>query len=185
LVETKTRKKDIAFKLDQKRGSEFSDQIKGKFLVKENNLKSARNKKDSLKILVEQNKKYAEVFEKEGDILAAMEKAFKDSIQNLKPNPIVQEVKAPSTKAGLIEKHHILGRTKALIIKLLNAKPKEVLPNASLTKNLGVDNLDLAELLIKIEEEFDIYIPDEEFVEVDTFQDLVTLIKKHGGSSAN
>lgn len=52
----------------------------------------------------------------------------------------------------------------------------EIVNGTKLTEDLGADSLDLVELVMQIEEEFDIEIPDEEFENIATFGELVDLI---------
>ena len=53
-------------------------------------------------------------------------------------------------------------RVKAIIVDKLGVEESEVTPEASFIDDLGADSLDTVELIMKLEEEFDIEIPDEE-----------------------
>lgn len=48
------------------------------------------------------------------------------------------------------------------VVEFLGVKPEEVLPTASLVSDLGADSLDLIELLMELEETFQIEVPDED-----------------------
>lgn len=64
---------------------------------------------------------------------------------------------------------------KTIIKNKLTVKD-EIVNGTKLTEDLGADSLDLVELVMQIEEEFDIEIPDEEFENIATFGELVDLI---------
>jgi acyl carrier protein len=53
-----------------------------------------------------------------------------------------------------------------------------VVPNASFVDDLGADSLDLVELIMAMEEGFDIEIPDEDAEGISTVQDAVDYVKK-------
>ena len=67
------------------------------------------------------------------------------------------------------------------IIKIISEKLdvdiSEVIPKASLVDDLGADSLDLAELVMTMEEEFDIEISDEEAEKLVTVQNAIDYIK--------
>lgn len=52
-------------------------------------------------------------------------------------------------------------RVKAIIVKQLNVQEGDISPDKSFVEDLGADSLDVAELLMLMEEEFDIEIPEE------------------------
>ena len=53
-------------------------------------------------------------------------------------------------------------RVKKIIVEQLGVKEEDVKPEASFVEDLGADSLDTVELVMALEEEFDIEIPDEE-----------------------
>jgi acyl carrier protein len=57
---------------------------------------------------------------------------------------------------------HVYDKLKTIIIKKLGVKPEEVTKEASLTNDLGADELDTVELMMEVEKEFNISIKDEE-----------------------
>jgi len=67
------------------------------------------------------------------------------------------------------------------IIKIISEKLdvdiSEVIPKASLVDDLGADSLDLVELVMTMEEEFDIEISDEEAEKIITVQNAIDFIK--------
>jgi acyl carrier protein len=68
-------------------------------------------------------------------------------------------------------------KVKAIIAEQLGVEMKLVLPGASFTEDLGADSLDAVELIMAIEEAFDIEIPDEEAETMTTPADCVAAIK--------
>ena len=64
-----------------------------------------------------------------------------------------------------------------IIIDLLGVDEKQVNSEASLIDDLGADSLDTVELVMALEEEFDIEIPDEDAEKIATVQNAVDYIK--------
>lgn len=56
----------------------------------------------------------------------------------------------------------VQGKLKEIVIDRLNAEEDQIKPEASFVEDLGADSLDIVELIMGIEEEFDIEIPDED-----------------------
>jgi len=56
----------------------------------------------------------------------------------------------------------IENKVKAIIVDQLGVKPEEVILGASFVEDLGADSLDTVELIMALEEEFEIDIPDED-----------------------
>jgi len=63
-----------------------------------------------------------------------------------------------------------------IICEQLKAKPEEVKPETSFVDDLGADSLDSIELVMALEEKFDIEIPDEDSEEINTVGDVVKYI---------
>jgi len=70
-------------------------------------------------------------------------------------------------------------KVKKIIVEKLSVDLEEVVPEASFVDDLGADSLDLVELIMSMEEEFDIEIPDEEAEKLLTVQDALNYINKH------
>jgi acyl carrier protein len=66
-----------------------------------------------------------------------------------------------------------------IICEQLNVTEDEVTPEASFVDDLGADSLDQVELIMAMEEEFDISISDEEAEKIATVQDAVDYIKRN------
>jgi acyl carrier protein len=59
---------------------------------------------------------------------------------------------------------------------------EDVVPEASFVDDLGADSLDQVELIMAMEEEFDISIPDEDAEKIATVKDALDYIKKASGA---
>ncbi|MSQ00772.1 MAG: acyl carrier protein [Myxococcales bacterium] len=67
-------------------------------------------------------------------------------------------------------------RVKDLIAESLGVNPAEVAPDASFIDDLGADSLDIVELVMAIEKEFGIEIPDEDAEKISTVKDAINYI---------
>ncbi|MBX3086083.1 MAG: acyl carrier protein [Anaerolineae bacterium] len=63
-----------------------------------------------------------------------------------------------------------------IIVELLGVEPEKVVPEARFREDLEADSLDLVELIMKIEEEFNGEISDEEAQKITTVGDAITYI---------
>ena len=72
----------------------------------------------------------------------------------------------------------ILGRLKNIISSQLGIDKEKIVPSADFTKELGADSLDVVELVMAFEEEFEIEIDDQVAGEMSTVQDALDFIKK-------
>jgi len=70
-------------------------------------------------------------------------------------------------------------RVKKIISEKLSVDIKEVVPDASFVDDLGADSLDLVELIMSMEEEFDVDIPDEDAENITTVKDAINYINNH------
>jgi len=68
---------------------------------------------------------------------------------------------------------------KGIIIDQLGAEDSEVTMEASFVDDLGADSLDIVELVMALEEEFDIEIPDDEAEKIRTVGEAVKYIQAH------
>ena len=74
-------------------------------------------------------------------------------------------------------------RVKEIIVEQLGVNEDEVIPEASFIDDLGADSLDIVELVMAMEEEFDMEIPDEDAEKIQTIQDAINYIKAKGQSA--
>jgi acyl carrier protein len=68
---------------------------------------------------------------------------------------------------------------KQIIKEQLGVEDDEITPTASFVDDLGADSLDTVELVMAIEEAFDIEIPDNDAEKMRTVQDVIDYIEKH------
>ncbi|MBA7510014.1 Acyl carrier protein [subsurface metagenome] len=70
-------------------------------------------------------------------------------------------------------------KVKEIIVEQLGVDPEEVTIEASFVNDLGADSLDTVELVMALEEEFNIEIPDEEAEKLDTVGKAIEYINRH------
>ena len=70
-------------------------------------------------------------------------------------------------------------KVKEIIVDQLGVDEKQVNPEASFIDDLGADSLDTVELVMALEEEFDVEIPDEDAENIGTVQNAIYYIKDH------
>ncbi len=71
-------------------------------------------------------------------------------------------------------------KVKDIIVEQLGVDPEKVKPEASFIDDLGADSLDIVELVMTMEEEFDIEIPDEDAEKLKTVHDVQEYLTKKG-----
>lgn len=72
----------------------------------------------------------------------------------------------------------LLEKVKAIIVDQLGADADAIKPEAAFIDDLGADSLDVVELVMAMEEEFDISIPDEAAENIKTVGDAIAFIEK-------
>ncbi len=70
-------------------------------------------------------------------------------------------------------------KVKEIVCEQLGVSEDEVAPNASFIEDLGADSLDIVELVMALEEEYDLEISDEEAEKIRTVGDVVAYIESH------
>lgn len=71
-------------------------------------------------------------------------------------------------------------KIKDIIVEQLSVDPEKVKPEASFIDDLGADSLDIVELVMAMEEEFDIEIPDEDAEKLKTVSDVTKYLETKG-----
>ncbi|MFA0961333.1 acyl carrier protein [Roseivirga sp. BDSF3-8] len=72
-----------------------------------------------------------------------------------------------------MQREEIAQKVRLILIEKIGLKPTEVTPDANLTRDLGVDSLDYAELVMEFENAFQVRIPDTEAGKLNTFKEVV------------
>src|SRR4029450_3222971 len=70
-------------------------------------------------------------------------------------------------------------RVKEIVCEQLGVSEEEVTPEASFIEDLGADSLDIVELVMALEEEYEMEISDEDAEKIKTVQDVITYIEAH------
>lgn len=70
----------------------------------------------------------------------------------------------------------VFDKIKDIIVEQLDVEEDAVTMEASITEDLGADSLDVVDLVMSIEESFDVEIPDEEVENIKTVGDIVKYI---------
>jgi len=71
-------------------------------------------------------------------------------------------------------------KVKKIVVEQLGVNEEDVTPDASFVDDLGADSLDTVELVMALEEEFGIEIPDEEAEKIKNVGQAADYIKEHG-----
>ena len=66
-----------------------------------------------------------------------------------------------------------------IVVEQLGVSEDQVTPEAKFIEDLGADSLDAVDMLMSLEDEFDVEIPDEEIENIRTVGDLVSYIEEH------
>lgn len=73
----------------------------------------------------------------------------------------------------------VFEKVKEILVEQLGVDEKDVTPEASFIEDLGADSLDLVELVMAMESEYGIEIPDDEVETISTVEDAVNYIKEN------
>lgn len=73
----------------------------------------------------------------------------------------------------------VLDRVKKIIVDRLGVEESEVAPEASFKEDLGADSLDVVELVMELEDEFELEISDEDAEKITSVGDVIEYIKSH------
>ncbi|HUB06731.1 MAG TPA: acyl carrier protein [Myxococcales bacterium] len=70
-------------------------------------------------------------------------------------------------------------KVKSIIAEQLGVGEEEIKPESSFIEDLGADSLDIVELVMAMEEEFEVEIPDEEAEHIKTVGDAINYVNTH------
>ena len=70
-------------------------------------------------------------------------------------------------------------KVRDIIAEQLSIDPAQIVPEATFTEDLGADSLDAGEMVMAVEEEFDISVPDEALENIKTVADLLALVEEY------
>ena len=73
----------------------------------------------------------------------------------------------------------IEAKVKEIIVDKLGVDEAELTPEATFTNDLGADSLDTVELIMELEKEFDITIPDDQAEKIATVGDAIAYVEEH------
>jgi acyl carrier protein len=83
-------------------------------------------------------------------------------------------------RGGIVERDEIMEKVKAVIVDQLTVEEDDVTEDAAFVDDLGADSLDIVELVMALEEEFGVSIPDEDAEKIRTVGDAVSFISSNG-----
>jgi len=78
----------------------------------------------------------------------------------------------------------IFNRLKPIITEQLGVKEEEIKPDSHFSDDLGADSLDVVEMIMVVEEVFDIKVSDEDAEQITTVQNLIDYIERQVKNSA-
>ena len=73
----------------------------------------------------------------------------------------------------------VLEKVKTILSEQFDVEEDSITPETSISNDLGADSLDVVDLLMSIEDEFEVEVPDEEIENIKTVDDLVKYIENH------
>jgi len=76
-----------------------------------------------------------------------------------------------------VQEMDVYSKVKEIIVDQLGIEEDDVAPDASFIDDLGADSLDIVELIMAFEEEFDIEIPDEDAEKITSVQEAIEYIE--------
>jgi acyl carrier protein len=80
--------------------------------------------------------------------------------------------------------HDVAGELKEIMAARLGLPAEQLVPEARLVDDLGLDSLDAVELAISVERKFDIEVPEEELTKLKTVADMVALVESRLGQAS-
>lgn len=115
-----------------------------------------------------------EKFEEEQQRSEAVRRAKEERIQK----EVVAKRKADDDTS--LDKEKLWNKMRKIIAEILGVDMEEIVPEADFEDDLGADNLDLVDLIMSIEEEFNLEISDEDAEKIQTVKDAFDLVRALG-----
>ncbi len=84
-----------------------------------------------------------------------------------------------NTKREVNRMSDVFDRVKRIIVDRLGVDESEVTPEASFKDDLGADSLDIVELVMELEDEFDMEISDEDAEKITNVGEVISYIESH------
>ena len=82
----------------------------------------------------------------------------------------------------MAEKSEVAERIIEIVAEKMDKPKEEITPEKSFVNDLGADSLDTVELMMDIEDEFDLSIPEEEAQKIATIGDAIKYVEEHAGN---
>ena len=73
----------------------------------------------------------------------------------------------------------VFDKVKAILVDQLDVDENKVTMEASITDDLGADSLDIADIVMSIEEEFNVEVPDEQLQNIKVVGDIIKYIEEN------
>jgi len=84
----------------------------------------------------------------------------------------------PEESAGEKKKDRIYDDIIAMVVRMTTLSPTDVTPETDILYDMGLDSLQVYELVVDLEDGYDIRLPDEDLEKIHTVQDVVELVYK-------
>ncbi len=84
----------------------------------------------------------------------------------------------------MADKNEVAERIIEIVAEKMDKPKAEITPEKSFVNDLGADSLDTVELMMDIEDEFDLSIPEEEAQKIVTIGDAIKYVQEHAGNKS-
>ena len=82
----------------------------------------------------------------------------------------------------MAERSEVAERIIEIVAEKMDKPKEEITEDKSFVNDLGADSLDIVEMMMDIEDEFDLSIPEEETQKIQTIGDAIKYVEEHAGS---